>query len=106
MEKPTKGKLFISNWTPTTLLDVDQKLISKTLAARLKKVCPYLIGPSQTAFVNSRFLGESGRVIADIIETCDLEQLEGYLPAIDFEKAFEFLNHNFLVTDLEHLWLW
>ena len=31
---------------------------------------------------------ESGRLIADITETWNLEQLEGFLAAIDFEKAF------------------
>ena len=46
-------------------LNVDQKLISKTLAARLKKVLPFLINAGQTAYVNGRFLGESGRLIAD-----------------------------------------
>ena len=38
---------------------------------------------------------------AGIIETCDLEQLEGYLLVIDFEKAFDSLNRNFLIIALE-----
>ena len=29
-------------------------------------------------------------------------RLEGYLVAIDVEKAFDSLNHNFLITALEH----
>ena len=102
IEKPNKNKRFISNWRPISLLNVDQNLISKTLAARLKKVLPCLIGPGQTAYINGSFLGESGRLIADIIEICDLEQLEGYLVAIDFEKAFDSLNYNFLITTLDH----
>ena len=79
-----------------------KNLYQKTLAARLKKVLPFLIGSGQTAYVNGRFLGKSGTLIADIIETCDLEQLEGYLVAIDFEKPFDSLNYNFLITALEH----
>ena len=54
------------------------------LAGSLKKVLPFLIGTGQPAYVNDRFLGKSGRLIADIIETCDLEKLEGYLVAADF----------------------
>ena len=61
-----------------------------------------MIDPGQTTYVNGRLLGESGRLIADIIETCDLGKLEGYLVVIDFEKAFDSLNHNFLITVLEH----
>ena len=33
----------------TKLLNVDQKLTSKALVARLKKVLPFLIDPGQTA---------------------------------------------------------
>ena len=97
-----KDKRFISNWRPRSLINVDQKLISKTLSTRLEKVLLFLIDPCQTTFVNGRFLGESGRLIADIIETCDLQELEGYLVATDFEKAFDSLNHNFLITSREH----
>ena len=53
-------------------------------------------------YFNDWFLGESGSLIAEIIETFDLEQLEGYLAATDFEKVFDSLNHNFLITDSEH----
>ena len=38
-----------------------------------RQVLPFLIDPGQTAYANGRFLGESGRHIADIIETYDLE---------------------------------
>ena len=102
IEKPNKGKQFISNWRPISLLNVDQKLILKTLAARLKKVIPFLIDPGQAAYVNSRLLSKSGRLIADITETCNIEELEGYIVATDFEKAFDSLNHNFLITAFQH----
>ena len=44
------------------------KLITKALATRLKKVLPSLISPNQTAYVENRFIGESGRLISDIVE--------------------------------------
>ena len=74
IEKPNKDKRFISNWRPILLLIVDQKVISKMLLARLKKIIPFLINPGQTVYVSGRFLGESGRLVVDIIETCDLEE--------------------------------
>ena len=59
-------------------LNLDQKIIPKTLAIKLKTVLPVLITPSQTAHVNGRFIGESGRLISDNIKICDIEKLIGY----------------------------
>ena len=101
IEKPNRDRRFIKNWRPISLLNVDQKILSKTLAGRLKKILPKLISPGQTAYVENRFIGESGRLIADILETCDSEKLEGLLLAIDIEKAFDSLEHDFLIAVLE-----
>ena len=60
-----------------------------------------MISPGQTAYVDRGFIGESGRLIADILETTNLENIEGYLLAIDFEKAFDSLNHNLLTAVLK-----
>ena len=59
IEKLNKDKRFVSNWRLISLLNVVQKLVSKTLATKLKKVLPFLIGPGQTAYVNRRLLGET-----------------------------------------------
>ena len=67
IEKPNKDKRFIQNWRPISLLNIDQKIISKALATRLQKVLPFLIGPEQTAYIDGSFIGESGRIITDIL---------------------------------------
>ena len=66
------------------LTNVDQKIISKALAARLKKVLPLLLSPRQTVYVEAMFIFQSGRLIADTLETTNLENIEGYLLATDF----------------------
>ena len=43
IENNDKTKHFIKNWRPTSLLNVDHKIISKFFSARLKKVLPLLI---------------------------------------------------------------
>ena len=35
LEKPNKDKRYISNWRPMSLLNLDQKIISKALAMKL-----------------------------------------------------------------------
>ena len=55
-KKKDKDKQLIQNCRPLSLLNVDVKLLSKVLATRLKKVLPYLIATSQTAYVDGRFM--------------------------------------------------
>ena len=83
------------------MLNLDPKIISKAVAIKLKKVLPVLISPGQNAYVNGKFIGESGRLISDIIEVCDIEILSGYLMTIDLEKAFDSINHVSLIAALK-----
>ena len=101
IEKKDKDKGFIKNWRPFYLFNVDYKIISKALASRLKKALPNLTSPQQTEYVESRFIGESGRLIADIIEITDILNKEGFLVTMDIEKAFHSLDHTFLISVLK-----
>ena len=66
--KKDKDKKFIENWRPISLLKVDTKILSKVLASRLKPTLPSIISHDQTAYVPGRFIGESVRLVSDIIE--------------------------------------
>ena len=54
------------------MLNFDLEIISKTLAARVKKVLSNLIDARQTAYINERFIGEGGHLIDDVTKVCDL----------------------------------
>ena len=71
LEKPNKDKRSISNWKPISLLNFDLKIISKSFATRVNKVLSNLIDARQTPYVNKRSIGESGRLIDDVIKVCD-----------------------------------
>ena len=101
LEKPNKEKRYISNWRPFSLLNFDLKMISKSLATRVRKVFSNLIDSRQTAYVNERFIGGSGRPIDTVIKVCDIQKTSGYLLTADFEKAFDSLNHKFLIPVLK-----
>ena len=60
----------------------------------------YLISSNQTAYVKNRFISESGRLISDILEIAKALALEGFLVTIDIEKAFDSVNHCFLLQIL------
>ena len=92
---------MIKNWRPISLINVDIKVASKDLANRLKVVIHNLISVDQTAYVKGRFIGESIRVINDLIEHIDREDEEGILFSTDIEKAFDSVDHNFLFVTLK-----
>ena len=58
----------MDNWRPISLLNVDYKIATKTVAARIAKVLPSLIHEDQTGYIKGRFIGQNIRLIADIIE--------------------------------------
>ena len=97
IEKKDRDIRHIKNWGPISLLNVDTKIISKALAAKLKKVLSTIISANQTAYVNKQCISESGRLISDIIEVCEKENIGGCLVTMDIEKAFDSLDHDFLV---------
>ena len=73
-------------------------MISKSLSTRVRKVFSNLTDSRQTAYVNERFIGESGCLIDDVIKVCDIQKISGYLLPVDFKKAFDSLIHKFLIA--------
>jgi hypothetical protein len=101
LEKNDKDKRYIENWRPISLLNVDTKIISKAIANRLKTVLPDLISHDQTAYVKGRFIGESTRLISDILDVTKDYNIGGYILTADIEKAFDSMDHTFLIACLE-----
>ena len=101
IEEKDRDKRFIKNWRSISLLNVDVKIASKALANRVKKVISKLITVDHTAYVKGRFIGESIRVINDLIEHIEREGDEGVLFSTDIENAFDSVDHTFLFSILE-----
>ena len=101
IEKKDRDKRFMKNLRPISLLHVDVKLISIVLSNRIKNLLPNLISSSQNAYVTNRFISEGGRLISDNLEKTDIWNMEGYLLATDIQKAFDSVDHYFLLAILE-----
>ena len=82
------------------MLNVDVKVVSKVLATRLKKVISNLVSSDQTAYVPDRYIGESVRLASDLLEYTNIHNLPGYMVTIDIEKAFDSVDHTFLLCAL------
>ena len=94
--KGKKDRTKLENWRPITLLNVDYKILAKVLATRLCKHLPDIINPNQTGFVKGRYIGENIRLIDDILAASVTGNIEGFLVAIDFEKAFDKIDWSFI----------
>ena len=99
--KKKKDKSYLENWRPLTLLNVDYKIATKTMAHRIATVPPKLINEDQTGYVKGRYIGQNIRLIQDIMKVTEAENIPGIALFIDFKKAFDSLDWNFLFKTLE-----
>ena len=102
LEKKDRDKRYIENWRPISLLNLDTKILTKALANKIKPVLSSIIKSDQTAYVNGRFIGESHRLISDILETTQKLNLDGFILTIDIQKAFDSVDHEFVLLALKY----
>ena len=95
------SKSMLKNYRPLSLTNTDYKIIAFVFARRLQSIIDKLIGYEQSAYIKSRFIGENARLILDIYEYCENMNQEGILMFLDFEKAFDSVEWNFLFKTLK-----
>ena len=81
---------------------MDTKIL-KALSERLKNVLSSSVSTQQTANIKNRFIGEGGRLIFDIVDICDCNNIGRYLVTIDTEKVFDSLEHKFILAVLKKM---
>ena len=101
IEEKGKDKRHLKNWRPISLMNIDAKLASKFLALRVRKVLTSLIKADQTAYVKDRYIGESVRLIYDMLEYADKNNIEAILFSADFQKVFDSIDHTFILAVLK-----
>ena len=95
-------KCDIANYRPISLTNVDYKLIAFCLANRMHKILPTIISSDQTGYMKKRFIGQNIRLVQDIIEHADKHNTDGALLFLDFQKAFDSVEWEFIFSTLEH----
>ena len=78
----------------------DAKTASKAIPLRIKKIIGNLVHCDQTAYVCKRNIRESARLINDILEYTDENDKEAILFSADFGKAFDSVEHFFIIFTL------
>ena len=91
-----KDKQEISNYRPITLLNTDYKLLTKVLAIQLMKHVPSMIHPNQAGFIPNRSIFNHIRLAKSIITYAEAMDIDGAIVALDQEKAYDKIRHEYL----------
>ena len=97
----TQAKNRLSNYRPLSLTNTDYKIIAAVFSERLQSVMSSIISSDQTAYLKERFIGTSVRNLLDIYEYCEHTGAPGALLCIDFLKAFDSVEHDFIFESLK-----
>jgi len=92
---------LMKGFRPLSLMNLDYKILSKTLSNRLKLVIGRIIHMNQTYCVPGRMINDNIHLIRSIIE--DQKRLRDPIGIIlwDQEKAFDKVNHGYLLAVLQ-----
>ena len=99
--KGGKDRRYMGNWCPISLLNTDLKIASAVLANRLKQVLSFIIRDTQKGFMKDRFMGENTRLLYDLMHYLEENDLDGLLLLVNFEKAFDSVEWEFLIKALK-----
>ena len=90
------AKNNLNNYRPIMLLNYDYKICTAVLALRVQKIIKGIISNDQCGYIKGRFIGQNIRLIENIIDYCDGKNNSVSILFIDFQKAFDSLEMNFL----------
>ncbi|GAU48216.1 hypothetical protein TSUD_405030 [Trifolium subterraneum] len=86
----------LSDYQPICLVSSLYKILSKVLAARLKKVMGKLISKVQSGFLPNKHILDGVLVVNELIDLAKRRKAECLLFKVDFEWAYDSVNWNFL----------
>ncbi len=91
----------VVNYRPITLLNTDYKLLSKALAVRLADVAPCIIHRAQAGFVPGRRIQNHTQLARLMMCWAERNDANGAIVALDQEKAYDKIAHDYLWRVLE-----
>src|SRR6266404_4171167 len=91
----------ISNYRPIMLLNTDYKLMTKALTLQLQAPIHKLIHRDQAGFIPKRSIYDHIRLAKMIINYADIMEVDGAIVALNQEKAYNWIRHNYLWKTLE-----
>jgi len=92
----------LNNWRPITLLNYDYKIMAAVLANRMQKVISSIIHENQVGYIKNRLSGFNIRLTQDVFQLLYEKRLEGAYMMVDFTKAFDTIEFQYIEECLKH----
>jgi hypothetical protein len=96
-----KDARTMNKFRPISLLNCCYKNFTKVLTNRIGQVVDRLIASNQTAFIKGRFILESVVIAHEILHNVHKSKQQGLELKLDYEKAYDKVNWQFLLYILE-----
>ncbi|CAM2120300.1 unnamed protein product [Caretta caretta] len=98
---PKKGDLRdLRNWRPDLLLSTDYKVVAKAISPWLGSMLVDMVHPDQTYSVPGRTIFDNLYLVRDLLELGRRDGLSFTLLSLDQEKAFDRVDHRYLLGTL------
>ena len=91
----------LKNYRPISLLNADYKILAFVFAERLQTVIGCIVKSDQSAYIRGRYIGCSIRNLIDLYDYVENNDMPGALLSIDYEKAFDSVEHVFMIEVLK-----
>jgi hypothetical protein len=88
-------------YRPVTLLNCDYKIFTKALSLKLAETAPSIIHRDQAGFVPGRSIIDQVKLTEAIINYAEFEEQNGVIIALDQERAYDKVKHNYLWAALQ-----
>ena len=92
-----------SSYRPLTLLNTDVKLLGRALSDRWLTSANRVIDDTQTAFLPQRWIGDNILAHLEMVEFAETQQAPGCLAFLDFSKAYDRLDRDWLGRTMQAL---
>jgi hypothetical protein len=103
---PKKHNLeTINDYKPISLMNISPKLITKILADRLQSEIKSLVHKNQYGFTRTRIIQDCLAWCFDYIHQCHHSKRKAIILKLDFEKAFDLVEHQFILQIMTKLGL-
>ncbi|CAM2111714.1 unnamed protein product [Caretta caretta] len=90
----------LQNWRPVSLLSTDYKVVAKAISLRLGSVLADVVHPDQTYTVPGQTIFDNLYLVWDLFELGHRDGLLFTLLSLDQEKAFDRVDHEYLLGNL------